>query len=143
MHLLVRKDSLFAILHVLNPTGILLRRRMMQAKKGEYIMPSPNQIWSIDGYNKLLLFGIKIYAYINAYLQNIIWIYVKILNRISYLVLQQYLITYAKLGYYLMFFRANRGFKLPLIAKAYFAFLQLADPSIIQVEDYFISGKST
>jgi len=42
MHLLVRKDSLFAILHVLNPTGILLRRRMMQAKKGEYIVPSLN-----------------------------------------------------------------------------------------------------
>ena len=40
MHLLVCKDSLFAMLHVLNPTGILLRRRMMQAKKGEYIMLS-------------------------------------------------------------------------------------------------------
>jgi len=40
--LLIRKDSLFAMLHVLNPTGILLRRRMMQAKKGKYIMPSPN-----------------------------------------------------------------------------------------------------
>ena len=44
----------------------------MQAKKGEYIMPSLNQIWLIDGYNKLLLFSIKIYAYINAYLRNII-----------------------------------------------------------------------
>jgi hypothetical protein len=38
MHLIVRKDSLFAILHLLNPTRILLRRRKMQAKKGEYIM---------------------------------------------------------------------------------------------------------
>ena len=72
MRLLVYRDSLFAMLYVLNPTGILLRRRMMQAKKGEYIMPSLNQIWSIDGYNKLLLFRIKIYACINAYLQNII-----------------------------------------------------------------------
>ena len=44
----------------------------MQAKKGEYIMLNLNQIWSIDGYNKLLLFRIKIYACINAYLQNII-----------------------------------------------------------------------
>ena len=72
MRLLVYRDSLFAMLYVLNPTGILLRRRMMQAKKGEYIMPSLNQIWSIDGYNKLSPFKIEIYACINAYLQNII-----------------------------------------------------------------------
>ena len=94
-------------------------------------MPSLDQIWLIDSYNKLSLFRIEIYAYINAYLQNIIWVYVKISNRISYLILQQYLMTCARLGYYPMFFRADRGFKLPLIAKAYFAFLQLADPSIV------------
>jgi len=51
--------------------------------------------------------------------------------------------TCAKLGYCPMFFRADRGSKLPLIAKAHFAFLQLADPSIVRVKDYFISGKST
>jgi len=38
--LLVCKDSLFIMLHVLNLTGILLRRRIMQAKKGEYIVLS-------------------------------------------------------------------------------------------------------
>jgi len=59
----------------------------MQAKKGEYIMLSLNWIWLIDSYNKLLPFKIKIYAYINAYLRNIIWIYIKISNRISYLIL--------------------------------------------------------
>jgi hypothetical protein len=42
MRLLVRKDSLFAMLHVLNLTGITLRRQKMQAKKGEYIIPNPN-----------------------------------------------------------------------------------------------------
>jgi hypothetical protein len=45
---------------------------MMQAKKGEYIVPGPNWIWSIDGYDKLSPFGIEIYACINAYSQNII-----------------------------------------------------------------------
>ena len=106
-------------------------------------MPSLDQIWLIDSYNKLSLFRIEIYAYINAYLRNIIQIYIKILNYTSYLILQQYLITCVKLSYYPMFFRANRGSKLPLIAKAHFAFLQLADPSIVQVKDQFISGKST
>jgi len=143
MRLLVRKDSLFAMLHVLNPTRITLRRRKMQAKKGEYIVPGLDWIWLIDGYDKLSPFGIEIYACIDAYSRNIIWIYVGISNRTSYLVLQQYLITCARLGYCPMFFRADRGSKLPLIAKAHFAFSQLADPSIVRVEDCFISGKST
>ena len=72
MRLLVCKDSLFAMLHVLNPTGITLRRQKMQAKKGEYIMLSLNWIWSIDSYDKLSPFSIEIYAYINAYSRNII-----------------------------------------------------------------------
>jgi len=87
MRLLVYRDSLFAILHVLDPTGITLRRQKMQAKKGEYIMLSLNWIWSIDSYDKLSPFSIEIYAYINAYSRNIIWIYVGISNCTSYLIL--------------------------------------------------------
>ena len=44
MRLLICKDSLFAMLHVLNPTKIILRRRKIQAKKGKYIMLNLNQI---------------------------------------------------------------------------------------------------
>jgi hypothetical protein len=118
MRLLVRRESLFAMLHLLNPTGILLRRRKMQAKKGEYIVPGPDWIWSIDGHDKLSPFGIEIYACIDAYSRNIIWVYVGISNRTSHSVLQQYLMTSAQLGYCPMFFRADRGSELPLIAEA-------------------------
>ncbi len=44
----------------------------MQFKKGEYIMLGLNWIWLINKHNKLLLFRIKIYACINAYLRYII-----------------------------------------------------------------------
>jgi hypothetical protein len=41
------------------------------------------------------------------------------------------------------FFQANRGFKLPLITKAHFAFLRIANPAhVVQVKDCFISRKS-
>jgi hypothetical protein len=49
-------------------------------------MPSPDYIWSIDRHNKLSLFRINIYIYIDAYSRAIIWVYVSISNRISYLV---------------------------------------------------------
>jgi hypothetical protein len=35
-------------------------------------MPGPDWIWLINRHDKLLLFGIEIYACINAYSRNII-----------------------------------------------------------------------
>jgi hypothetical protein len=49
-------------------------------------VPSPDYIWSIDRHDKLSLFGIDIYICINAYSRAIIWVYISISNRISYLV---------------------------------------------------------
>ena len=39
----------------------------MQRHKGEYIMPELNFIWLIDGYSKLKLCRIKIYAAVDIY----------------------------------------------------------------------------
>ncbi|KAK1961599.1 hypothetical protein LY78DRAFT_588344, partial [Colletotrichum sublineola] len=38
--------------------------------------PSLNYIWSLDAYDKLLLFRFKVYTAINAYLRFIIWFYI-------------------------------------------------------------------
>jgi hypothetical protein len=75
------------MLRLLDPEAIALRMRRMQSKKGEYIMPGPDWIWLINGYDKLLLFGIEIYACINAYSRNIIWVYVGISNWTAYSVI--------------------------------------------------------
>jgi hypothetical protein len=50
-------------------------------------MPGPDWIWLINGHDKLLLFGIEIYACINTYSRNIIWVYVGISNRTAYSVI--------------------------------------------------------
>jgi hypothetical protein len=47
-----------------------------QRKKGKYIVPGPDFVWCIDGYMKLELFGIEIYAAIDGYSRYIIWTYV-------------------------------------------------------------------
>jgi hypothetical protein len=36
------------------------------------VIPSPDYLWCINGYNKFRNYGIKIYAAINAYLYRII-----------------------------------------------------------------------
>ena len=55
------------------------------------MVPGPNFLWSIDGYMKLQLYGIEIYAGIDAYSQYIIWIYVGITARTEVSVLKQFL----------------------------------------------------
>jgi hypothetical protein len=74
------------MLYILNPEAIFRRTARIQSKKGEYIVPGPDYIWSIDGHDKLSLFGIDIYVCIDAYSRAIIWVYVGISNRTSYLV---------------------------------------------------------
>ena len=125
------------MLMFLNPIAIERRIRRLQSKKGEYIVPGPDWIWSIDGHDKLSPFGIEIYACIDAYSRNIIWIYVGISNRTSHSVVHQYLITCAKLGYYPKLFRADRGGELLLIAEAYFIFSRHINPDVKRIKDCF------
>ena len=131
------------MLTVLNPGGIERRRRKLQSRKGEYVVPGPDYIWSIDGHDKLSPFGIEIYACIDAYSRNIIWVYVGISNRTSQSVAQQFLMCCCSTGIHPKFFRADRGGELPIIAETHFALLRLSDPTVTRMEDCFYFGKST
>jgi len=127
----------------INPIGVLRRKKKLQSRKGEYIIPGPDWIWSIDGHDKFSPFGIDIYACIDAYSRKIIWIYVGISNRTSHSVIHQFMVACAQMGICPHFFRADRGSELPLVAEAQFAFARSSDPSVVRVEDCFIQGKST
>ena len=59
--------------------------------RGEYIVPGPDYIWSIDRYCKLEYWGIEIYAAIDAYSRYIVWVYIGVTNRTGISVLRQYL----------------------------------------------------
>ena len=72
------RDRLFSVFRTLVPDAIERRVRNMQRHRGEYIVPGPNFVWSLDGYMKLSPYGIEIYASIDAYSRYIIWIYVGI-----------------------------------------------------------------
>jgi hypothetical protein len=68
-------------------------------RKGEYIVPGPNYIWSIDGHKKLSPFGFEIYAIIDAYSRCIIWIYIRVQGRVSLLIVRQFLIVVLEKGF--------------------------------------------
>jgi len=75
----------------LDPVGLSRRTNDLNRKRGEYIVPGPNFIWSIDGHDKLAHWGFQIYGGIDAYARNIVWMYVGTSNRTAKSVLQQYL----------------------------------------------------
>lgn len=64
----VARDRMFSILHELDPVGIANRRLDVNyMPKGGYFVPGPNYVWSIDGHHKLSMYGIEIYAGVDAY----------------------------------------------------------------------------
>jgi hypothetical protein len=63
----------------------------MQRHRGQYIVPGPNFIWSIDGYDKLKPYGIEIYACIDGYSRYVVWIYIGISNSTAVSCLCQFL----------------------------------------------------
>jgi len=64
----VARDRMFRILHELDPIGVQNHRlHMNHMPKGGYLVPGPNYVWSIDGHRKLSMYGIEIYAGVDAY----------------------------------------------------------------------------
>jgi len=64
----VARDRMFSILHELDPVGVASRRlHVNYMPKGGYFVSGPNYVWSIDGHHKLSMYGIEIYAGVDAY----------------------------------------------------------------------------
>ncbi len=105
----------------LYPQGPAERFKDMQRHRGEYIVPGPNYLWSLDGYCKLDAYGMEIYAAIDAYSRYIVWIYVGVTARTSVSVLGQYLNTLEDIKVCPRYLRSDRGVETPLCANAHHA----------------------
>ena len=128
----------------LDLVGLARRTNDLNRKRGEYIVPGPNFIWSIDGHDKLAEWGFQIYGGIDAYARRIIWIYAGISNRTSQSVLRQYLTTCSTLGFQPKIVRSDRGKETLLAAEVHFAFARIMqdDPNF-KVGDCWFYGTST
>ena len=64
----VARDRMFSIMKELDPNGVANRRLFLSSSpRGGYFVPGPNFVWPIDGHHKLSMYGIEIYAGIDAY----------------------------------------------------------------------------
>ena len=138
------RDSLFSIVKQLDPEGLSHHMNDLNWKRGEYIVPGPNFIWSIDGHDKLSEWGFQIYGCIDAYSQNIVWMYVGISNHTAQSVLQQYLTTCSSLGFQPKIVQSDHGKETLLCAEVHFAFAHMMqeDPNF-KVGDCWFYGTST
>lgn len=131
---------------LLDPEGVASRTQQLQRYRGQYVVPGPNFIWLVDGYLKLVNYGIEIYAAIDAYSRYIIWCYVGISARTSVSVCRQYLDTVTSLGYIPQAIRSDRGTETIMCANAHYQLcLNIEDNARtnIRFEDCYFYGTST
>jgi hypothetical protein len=49
---------------------------MKKKCRDNYVVPGPNWLWCLDGYDKLVRFGFEVYGCIDAYSRKITWFFV-------------------------------------------------------------------
>lgn len=147
-----RQQDVEKALREVNPVGVASRRPgLRRSRLDNYITDGPNQVWCIDGHDKLAPYGIQIYAAVDAYSRKIIWWYCGTANRAQLSVLKQYLEAVEQLDICPNFLRADKGAETLLAGDAQLAmFTQAAmsegwseeEVASITISDCFIWGPS-
>ncbi|XP_077864797.1 uncharacterized protein LOC144350485 [Saccoglossus kowalevskii] len=77
--LMVNRDLVLDLLNILDPEGIE-RRTKHRLLRRKYVVPGPNFIWHIDGYDKLKPFGFAVHGAIDGYSRKLLWLEVSSSN---------------------------------------------------------------
>jgi hypothetical protein len=134
--------TLIDVYRSLNPAAIERRKCDLQRHRGQFVVPGPDWLWSIDGYDKLKPFGIEIYACIDAYSRYIVWLYIGTSNSTQLSCLRQYLDTIKELNRQPRFIRSDRGAETVQLADAHFNLQHDQHPDL-DFQDCYIYGTST
>ena len=126
----------------LDPDRVYRWANNLQHHHGEYIVPGPNWLWSIDGHCKLSFYDIEIYAAIDAYSWYITWIYVGISGRTAISILVQFLTTLQNENIHPQRIQSDQGTETPLLAAAQHAFIK-RHVTDIPFRDSYWYGTST
>ncbi|XP_056106311.1 uncharacterized protein LOC130084836 [Rhinichthys klamathensis goyatoka] len=71
--LTVKRDDVMHTIRRLDPSGVQLRHRHRFVRRG-YITAGPNQVWHVDGYDKLKPFGVAISGCIDGFSRKVMWL---------------------------------------------------------------------
>jgi hypothetical protein len=139
---IIARDRLFQAYRTVAPEAVERRKRDMQRHRGQYIVPGPNFIWSIDGYDKLKPYGIEIYACIDGYSRYVVWIYIGNSNSTAVDCLCQFLDCLNHTKRQPRFIRSDQGGEIVMLADAHYQFQQDIEPDL-QFQDCYLYGTST
>lgn len=140
--LIISSDRLFATVRELDPCGVERRLHDLQRHRGEYVVPGPNFLWSIDGHEKLSFWGIEIYGAVDAYSRYVVWAYVGISNRTGVSVYYQYLDTIRSVGVQPRHLRSDRGTETTLVASGHHELIREQFPNT-ELNQCYWYGTST
>ncbi|XP_070577464.1 uncharacterized protein [Ptychodera flava] len=137
----VSRDSVAARLRLLDPTGVEARQRK-RFKRGLYRSFGPNQVWHLDGYDKLKPYGICISGCIDGYSRKILWMKASSTNNNPAVIAHYYLSCIKQVNGCPLQMRSDPGTENVTVAAMQIYLRQLGnDP--YSGEDSYIFGKST
>lgn len=96
-HLTVKRDDVRNTLSRLDPSGVQLRSRRRFVRRG-YITAGPNQVWHVDGYDKLKPFGIAISGCIDGFSRKVMWLKSGSTNNDPGIIAQHYIQCLSEFG---------------------------------------------
>ena len=97
MGLVVKKERIRHLLHIMDPAGVELRRSR-KLRRRRYNSKGPNFCWHIDGYDKLKPFGFCINGSIDGFSRKVIWLHVGKTNSDPKVISGYFLEAVSKLG---------------------------------------------
>ncbi|KAH8146899.1 uncharacterized protein LAJ45_08978 [Morchella importuna] len=129
-------------LKIVDPIGVENRLKGVNRHHAHFICPGPNWCWSIDGHLKLQMFGIEIYAAIDAYSRYVTWFYSGVSGKTGVSVLSQFLEVMQKQNCLPLHIRADRGTETMLLAESFWELHKDHNPDITFPEVFWY-GTST
>ena len=116
----IPRDIAFEVYKTYFADEVERRRQHADRRRGGWCPPGPNFIWCFDGYMKLQLWGIEVYAGIDAYSRCIVWAHVGYSAKTAWNVFRQYLIAAERYQYIPQLIRLDRGGETVLFSGAHF-----------------------
>ncbi|XP_053405191.1 uncharacterized protein LOC123565945 [Mercenaria mercenaria] len=123
-----------AVVGVFDPEGVE-RRKRKRLRRRQYINKGPNYVWHLDGYDKLVQFGICIHGCVDGFSRKVIWLEAGITNRRPDVVASYYLNAVEKEEGYPCKVRADHGTENVVVAAMH--------RTLSGNDNSFLFGKST
>ena len=135
----VNRETVRQALKEIDPEGVKLRSKN-RLERRKYFAAGPNDIWHVDGNDKLKPYGFSIHGCIDGYSRKIIWLKLSPSNKNPAEIAHHYLTTVKEVNGFPRRMRSDRGVENFTIAgmQRYFLRNQLSNP-----QNAFLFGKST